>query len=69
MGKLYFKLLFLVLFCIFIFGIFGPYLISAASTELVLIGAGLIVLIAIPVIYYLSKSVCRDFNTLINKEK
>lgn len=69
MGKIYFKLLALIAILVAVFGVAGPYLISEASTELVLGGFVLIFVITVPAAFYLIRSIVRDASNLINKEE
>lgn len=68
--KVYFKILGLIVFFVIVFGIAGPFLISAASTELVAIGVALIALIGVPVAFFTCKSIMEDLTfTPTEKDK
>jgi len=66
MGKLYFRVVLLIIVTLGIFGVAGPYLISSDNTELVLGGIVLLVL-SVPLIYKLIMSTIKDSKLVVEQ--
>ncbi len=66
MGKIYFRVVLIIIVSLGIFGVAGPYLISSDNSGSVLGGIALIAL-GIPLIYKLVKSTFKDSAALVNQ--
>ncbi len=65
MGKIYFRVVLIIIASLGLFGVIGPYLISSDNTELVLGGIALIV-VGVPLIFKLIASTVKDSTALVD---
>ena len=66
--NLYLKVVGLLAFLMLAFGFAGPYMVSAASDELVVGWGALLVLVVIPVTWVTGKSIFKDVQKFGEKE-
>lgn len=65
--NLYINICLFIILLILVFGVVGPYLVSAPHTEFVLTGFLLIVL-SLPIFYKLASSIYKDIRRYLNHD-